>query len=813
MPTHSTGIGNEFRDSVASFMRAAGFDVVTEVQLSGKNVDIVASRKTLFGEETIVVETKFYAGVLPVDKVQEFCNAYSNIINNRDADKALLLTTNDITPAGKQAIKSSKSNNIYHYTWSQFKRTLFGADGYMKSLIREHDDAGISEYYIAPRDSSGQPLDDIVNSWLEEENPPPLVIMGGYGTGKSTYSQSLARRMAEATVADPAARIPILVPLGEISEENSLSGLFGKLLADRYRIDNYHFEAVKELNRLGCLLIIFDGLDEMKHGMTFSVFERECLRLFELHEGNSRILLLGRPNAFPTDREFKSVIKGLIPTSSGDDIAAPGRPECRDTSLGEWTEQESDSFVRKYFRWNARKAGKPAEWSEQRLVEITDHKFKNLIKKPVHAQMLCKIALNENEDIESINEFRLYDRFIALLLNREIEKKGRHPSIGVVQRRRFNAAVSWWLLTQGGSSSTTIFDVPYTICRMSVSDAPHDLDDEALRRELISGCLVEKDGGTVYFGHRSIQEFLAAEYLFQTNFLRTLGVSPNRIREIVDFSSVEVSGFLYQFMSNNKKHGKDIADSALRDLSEYRGNISWTSLSPFIQAYLISQPALRAQGEPWLYVLRYLSSWIWIDGTTSTLYLPRSYDEIIKTLMDIKTPRDVWLIAAQLLLVTAPVMEEIDCHTLLAAMFLNSNIGRYVSQARGENKYVVLDPSDFRAACLVHSLRDGVDENSAPCIYFSFSKFFKKARQLLGYGPDPAEGSINMVYSINEYADLSQPVEPQRLYKLLNWSDRKTDEVRPFFNDRSVRKRMYPVEVTRLPKRPRVSVPKMRAPR
>jgi predicted NACHT family NTPase len=107
----------------------------------------------------------------------------------------------------------------------------------------------------------------------------------------------LASILAATSIANPSDRIPVLVRLGELAEESRLDGLFGTLLASRYRVENYHYELLRKLNRAGRLLIILDALDEMKHGMTIAAFRREIGRLFELHEGDSRLLLLGRPNA------------------------------------------------------------------------------------------------------------------------------------------------------------------------------------------------------------------------------------------------------------------------------------------------------------------------------------------------------------------------------------------------------------------------------------------------------------------------------------------------------------------------------------
>src|ERR1700757_1196656 len=85
------------------------------------------------------------------------------------------------------------------------------------------------------------------------------------------------------------------------------------------------------------------------------------------------------------------------------------------------------------------------------------------------------------------------------------------PSNGPIKlpsRRKFNRSVAWWLWQQGGASTSVFHDLPVEMCKAAVVGIRHEFDIEGLKRELVAGCLVEKGGGTIYFAHRSIQEFL-----------------------------------------------------------------------------------------------------------------------------------------------------------------------------------------------------------------------------------------------------------------------------------------------------------------
>jgi predicted NACHT family NTPase len=81
----------------------------------------------------------------------------------------------------------------------------------------------------------------LVTRWLAEESASQLAIFGDYGQGKSTFAMHLAHKLLKEAQSDPSRRIPIVIPLGEIFDEQSIEGLLGKLLTSRHRVENYHF--------------------------------------------------------------------------------------------------------------------------------------------------------------------------------------------------------------------------------------------------------------------------------------------------------------------------------------------------------------------------------------------------------------------------------------------------------------------------------------------------------------------------------------------------------------------------------------------
>jgi hypothetical protein len=280
-------IGNEFRDHVCQLLAAAGFhDITAETREGFKKADAatVWTQDTLIGRLRFLVEAKDYSGALPKQECINFITEYGTLTDNGTTDHAWLICREQITPDGRALIDANNRRNLKCFTYAELQRHLFQVDGYLLDVVEQFDRSAIAEFYIKPMTDDGRDLEEIVRTWVSSKNEPPLAIIGGYGTGKSTFSLHLAASLAKECLRDSTNRVPILVPLGEIVDDQTIDGLVGKVLASQHRVGNYHFHLFRALNRAGRLVIIFDGLDEMKHGMTFSTFEQNMDRLLELDD-------------------------------------------------------------------------------------------------------------------------------------------------------------------------------------------------------------------------------------------------------------------------------------------------------------------------------------------------------------------------------------------------------------------------------------------------------------------------------------------------------------------------------------------------
>lgn len=196
-------IGDSFRDHVCRLLAAAGFHgITTESRELFKKADAsLWASNTILGRLRLI-EAKDYSGNLPKSECIEFVTEYRTLIENRVANHAWLVSKGPIAADGRALIEANEHHNLKCFTYAELQRHLFQVDGYVLELLDQFNRSDISKFYVRPRIEEDQDLEAVVIAWLNSPNEPPLAIIGGYGTGKSTFALSLAASLARQSIND-----------------------------------------------------------------------------------------------------------------------------------------------------------------------------------------------------------------------------------------------------------------------------------------------------------------------------------------------------------------------------------------------------------------------------------------------------------------------------------------------------------------------------------------------------------------------------------------------------------------------------------
>lgn len=602
--------GNAFRDLVASLLESAGFSAETETREQFKKVDVRWRREDLDGPLKYVVEAKDHVGTLGMDECREFLVDYGSLVDSRHADRAWLISKNQLSPDGRAMVDNKVGCKAM--TFAEFQRRLLGLDSYLHDLVDSYAAEKITDWYVPLHSNNDLSLEKVVREWLDEPDALPLAIVAGYGKGKSTFARHISAALAREALDEPWRRVPILVPLGEIIDEQSLEGLLGKVFTTRPGVRGYNFGLFEKLNQAGRYVVIFDGFDEMKHGMTLNRFEANITELMRLDRGDAKLVILGRDTAFHDDYEFRSIIHGRQVTAGGQEVQVRGRRSFRELSVRDFTVPEARGFVRNFFPIVVRDAQRGAaqpigdSWINTRLAELLSGAFDELLVRPVHAQMLCQVATNPSLSLVNLSKFKLFDQFVHFLLDREVSKRGRDPLFSLEIRRQYNRAVAFWLWSEGGISTVTLASVPSKICRDVTRGIQHDYDDTALRKELTAGCLIEKGAtGTNYFGHRSLQEFLVSEHLIDTNFDDVVMEDKGSALRTLALITAEVGSFLVEAAQSSLAMRETVGGwlDLLKGL--HRRDMPRTGMRFFVELCGLAKDRLAQDNDPWFIWLKY----------------------------------------------------------------------------------------------------------------------------------------------------------------------------------------------------------------
>ncbi len=510
----TTERGDRFRDLVCDLLRTKYPNLRVEVRKSGTKVDIRFTREDFGKTEIWAVECKDYSSRLDKSYVSSQIYPQYEVMRDKGrVDRILIVSRSGVSTDAQEFIDDWRRAS--HQTYDQLAESVFGIKPYITHLaaLRPTD---LTEYVEARLESFTEPAIQIVENWLQSDDGPSRAILGGYGQGKSSFAKRLAAHCANLHLDDPTARMPILLRLGEVVHETQLEGLFGKEFTSRFPCVGYQYATLEYLNKQGRLFIILDGFDEMKHAMTSADFLNNFREFNKLLVGKAKVLLLGRPNALPSD-ERDVVFRGMTKVG-GQLVASADYPPWHEWKMAFFNAEETSRLLTSSLRVNQIKHEDSQRYSyqpdfiEKRREEIFAQVPEDLLRRPVHVQLVADAAADPNFNLRGFNAHRLYEHFISNMVQRDTVQKAARRPIALEARLQFQRELAWWAWRKPDGTQGSFYrrDLP----DMLFHDLPNgnSADQEGKRNEYIVSTLTEeKESGVLFFAHRSFQEFLVAE--------------------------------------------------------------------------------------------------------------------------------------------------------------------------------------------------------------------------------------------------------------------------------------------------------------
>lgn len=541
--------GKVFQVDVARALRVAGWVVEEEQLLGHKKVDLVA-RQIRWGETwTVVVECKDYRRQLQRTEVTQIWADYSPLITSRLADEVLIVSANGLAPSAVNYVKSIPG--LRTQTLAGVINTAIDFSTYLSTLIANYEESsdGLKYYYTPPRTADHKDLEATIRSWivgtLDSADAPdpnqPIAILGAYGIGKSSFATYFSAMLAREATQNPAARVPVLIRLGEVAGEQTLAGLLGKHFTATYQVNGYSFGAFREMNRGGRFVILLDGFDEMKQLLSWREFQANLAFLNELQEGDARLIILGRPTAFETDEEHRLALHGERVGRSGSVRRESGWPDYNEIELAPLESVQMRSFLQNFLAYHNAAVARSQDDMDRIWHQLNSHELIDMARRPVQLRMLAQILPSYAGDIRNLGLANIYEIFIEDLIDgvmQREEQKASRRAFKKEERLQFLKDFAFWLWESQHSSIVTTEMIPDEIVERFVHGRDWDLVD--VRRDLVAGSpLDRRTGERIRFPHRSFQEFLVARVIWDRLADKTLNAET-----VVPLVTTEVATFI-----------------------------------------------------------------------------------------------------------------------------------------------------------------------------------------------------------------------------------------------------------------------------
>lgn len=511
--------GKQFEDNVAGLYRLLGADVVQNIEVCQKKVDILATFQ-LPGSTTphrIIVECKAErTATAQNQRVMQFAGLLDLARKTGEADSAEIVTK---VAWGDQAKGFAHARNIALLTFEQKVSQLIDFSLYLEKVTREYEEGvagkesepALARYYVAPsaelsasKDSKAIPdLDQYISEWLDATQSRQLAVLGEYGTGKTCFCRKLTHDLVSSYFSNPGrTRIPLLFNLRDFTKTLSIESLITAFLDGVCGVPNPRFQLFRTMNDAGVFLLIFDGFDEMAVRVDADTLEINLREIEKLaRPPKARVLLTSRTEYFVSAEEQARVFQ---PQGQ---ILATRDVEYQPVAIQPWDDDRIELFLQ---RRVPLVPGVKEDWTFYRDNLRSIPGLSDLAKRPVLLEMIVRTLPQLIASGERINRPNLYHTYLIAELKRQKVVKQRILLMPEATRLAVLQDLAAKFYQQDEPSIT--FSEALEQIEKSVHPPRSEL--EAHARDFLNCSFLIRDGDDFRFSHRSIMEYLVASALF-----------------------------------------------------------------------------------------------------------------------------------------------------------------------------------------------------------------------------------------------------------------------------------------------------------
>lgn len=504
--------GSAFEKDVAHLFRLLGAEVVTNVEVCNKKVDILATFSHPV-KHRVIVECKDEKRVVNANqRVMQFKALLDLARNTGQAESAEIITR---VPWGDAAKGFALQSGIRLLTHTEKLRTLLDLSFYLNEVVFRYskgelrNEPPLAAYYVdsevrigSTSDTEVQPLETWVLNWLFETNTDEqLALFGEYGSGKSSFCQKLCYDLAMRYFSDPTSRIPVLLNLRSFVDKIDIESLITSFLDRECQVSNPRFQTFRAMNEAGMFLVIFDGLDEMAVKVDAETLETNLIEIEKIAAPqNAKVLITSRPEYFISGDEEKQVLNPNVNALGNRGV------NYRAAIILPWQDDRIELFLQRRVPLS-KKSTQPWTYYKEQIEKIKG--LQDLSQRPVLLEMIVKslpALIASNLPVDRPNLYRTY--LIEEIRRQRVSKKRK---LLLSEDQRLELLTS--LAGQIGMGVIPSITFSEASSQIEQTIKPPRLELEAYTRDFLTNSFLVRRGNEYVFSHKSILEYLAASVL------------------------------------------------------------------------------------------------------------------------------------------------------------------------------------------------------------------------------------------------------------------------------------------------------------
>ena len=375
----------------------------------------------------------------------------------RNTDEGWLVASSPISPAVRAALRGDRQ--LFCYTFDELIDEAADFSGYLDWLEAEVKRQKIDSLYVPlactkeeidPKtkltlgksryDERNGWIDRYINRWLDDPAQEHLSILGEFGTGKTWFVlhyawQAVQEYRAAKAEGRPLPRLPLVIPLRDYAKAVTIESLLSEFFFHKHHVGLPNYKAFEILNRMGKLLLIFDGFDEMAAKVDRQLTIDNFWELAKVVVPGSKAILTCRTEHFPDPRK-------------GGEIMSAGRKAQSAMAIGEMPQFDVlklEQFNNEQVRALLSKRAEP----ETTAKIMANPQLLNLARRPVMANLILA-ALPDVESGLPVDLARIYLYALRRQMERDVTSDRTFHSIS--DKLYFLCELAWEMLSKNQMS-------------------------------------------------------------------------------------------------------------------------------------------------------------------------------------------------------------------------------------------------------------------------------------------------------------------------------------------------------------------------